>query len=463
MANFNPSRCTVEKALLTPFGGENSGAVDIALMIGGFTIRQSIESVSISGQIKVLDSIGLLENLPLRGEEKLELEIKAHDIDTVLRVVGQVYKISDVESSVETKKNTYTLHWITKTSFDSGTRRLIKAFNKKPASKIVKEIFQQYYSKVSEDSTSKTSGEELPENSKKYNLNKDPRRKLYIQETTDPMQLIIPDYSPSEAIGFVGARAHSSTQSKSSSFRFFETFDGYYFVTDEWLFKRGAINKVEDFVYSPYTGQDATDAEQQVKSLISFSNPRRADVASELYNGAYNNSVLEIDILRHKAKRYNYSYLSSSNYTFDTATGKKANYKVDVHTEEFAKSIFNDENAKRFMIVRDYRTNFDGKSFKDDTNFREIAAKRMMYHQHMKATQVSASTRGRLDLKAGDVINVKVLEQNVGKQRENNKQLSGRYLITEVAHVVSENVLTTSLSLFKYDWSDAGIDPEGGL
>lgn len=463
MADFNPSRCTVEKATLTPYGDEGGRSKDITLMIGGFTIRQSIDSVAMSGDIQVLDAIGLLEEFPLRGEEKLELEIKTYDNDTTRKITAQIYRISDVMASDETKKVTYTLHWVSKTSFDAGIRKQIAAFNKKRASQIVKEIFEKYYSKLAPFTTSKTDPEEIPDKSVRYNIVKDQGRKLYLQETDETLQVTIPDYSPSEAISFVAARAHTLGETKSSSFRFFETWDGYYFVTDEWLTKRGAINRVQEFFYNPNTGQDALNAAEQVKSLVSFKNPRRADVGEELNEGAYRNSIFEIDLLRHTAKRYNYSYLANDKYKFNTSTGKKASYKTDIHTQKFAEEVFTDENAKRFMLLRDYRTNFNGVSFRDEMNFKEIAAKRMMFNQHMQATQVAASTRGRLDIQAGDVIKVNIKDFNTGAQQESNKQLSGRYLVTEVVNVVSEGVLTTSMSLFKYGWSDAGIDPDGGL
>ena len=460
MTDFNPSRCTVEKAILKPYNKPNASQ-DITLMIGGLSIRQSIDAVAMGGEIQVLDSVGLLESLPLRGEEELELEIKAHDIDTVRKIVAQVYKISNVESSIDTKKNTYTLHWVTKTSFDAGIRRHIAAYTKLPASSIIKDIFQKYYSTITPSGTTRTDPEQLPDKTTKYNVKVDNERYLYMQQTEDPMQLTIPDYTPSEAIHFVSKRAHMNGETKSSSFRFFENWNGYYFVTDEWLFKRGTINTVNEFVYSPFTGKDALDADEQVRSLLTFVNPRRADVAEELSGGAYKNTVLEIDLLRHQVKRYNYSYLSNDRYSFNTATGKKASYKADVHTKEFSDDIFTPENAKRFTVIRDYRTSFDGKSFRDDMNFREIAAKRVMFKHHMRATQVEASTRGRLDIQAGDVIKVKTKELNVSRQDEINNQLSGRYLVTQVINTISEGVLTTAMSLFKYGWSDGGIDPEG--
>ena len=461
MADFNPSKCEIIRAEITPFVTKGKKPVDISLMIGSLSIQQSINSVAISGTIDVLDSVGLIEDVPLRGEESLELELKSLDTNTSITIRAQIYKISDVSSSVSTKQLTYTLHWITKTSFNASKRRLIKAFRDKKASNIVKEIFEESFAKISPSTTSKTDPTSLPDKTLQFNINNDARRKLYIQETEDNMRVIIPDYMPTQAIGFVAARTHSKTDSKSSSFRFFETFDSYYFVSDEWLFKRGAINKVKEFTYSPFVNSDASDVNAQVKSLISFNNNRRADVASELLGGAYQNSVFEIDLLKHTAKRYNYKYLDGDKNTFTTSTGKKANSEIDIHSKEFIEDTFSAENAKRFMIIRDYREKANAGEFRDESYFRDIAARRMMYFQHMRATQVSASTRGRLDLQAGEVIKVLVKEMNVSGQSESNNQLSGRYLVTSITSIISEGVLTTGLTLFKYDWSDTNSDPEG--
>ena len=70
----------------------------------------------------------------------------------------------------------------------------------------------------------------------------------------------------------------------------------------------------------------------------------------------------------------------------------------------------------------------------------------------MSATQVQATTSGRLDLSPGDVIQVNIRELNAStNQTEKNEQLSGRYLITHISNVCNSDILNTQLTLFKYD------------
>ena len=98
---FNPSRCEITSAELIPFGSAAGSKknVDIFQMIGAFTITQSINNSAMSGTIEVLDNIGLLENLPIRGEESIILTIKSYDIQTERNLTCQIYKIDEVELS----------------------------------------------------------------------------------------------------------------------------------------------------------------------------------------------------------------------------------------------------------------------------------------------------------------------------------------------------------------------------
>ena len=176
----------------------------------------------------------------------------------------------------------------------------------------------------------------------------------------------------------------------------------------------------------------------------------------------YENTFVEIDFLNSTVKRYNYAYLEGNN-KFKDVKGKEASWKTDIHTEKFANEVFTNENARQFLVMRDYRNSYDAKSFSGEKNFRELVSRRIMYNAHMSATQVQATTSGRLDLSPGDVIQVNIRELNAStNQTEKNEQLSGRYLITHISNVCNSDILNTQLTLFKYDWSDANIDRGAG-
>ena len=465
MSDFSPSRCEITKAIITSYGRENVVSEDINTIIGAFDIEHGIGKVALTGSVTVLDTTGLLERFPLRGEETLDLEIKSYDLQTVRKIKAHIYKITDIEPNSLTKGVTYTLHWISSISWSALQRKIIKAYNGKEISTIIKEIFNQYFAVLKPYTTVKTDGIELPDETSIFNITGEEQRKFVLQKTSEKTSLTIPRYSPTEAIGFCLKRAFNNTQSKSSSFRFFETWDGFYSVSDEWFFQKASANGLTGDKVLNYSAQvdlDPLNIGEQVKSLESFTSPSRIDSARDLAGGGYKNTFLEIDFLNSTVKRYNYAYLEGNN-KFKDVKGKEASWKTDIHTEKFANEVFTNENARQFLVMRDYRNSYDAKSFSGEKNFRELVSRRIMYNAHMSATQVQATTSGRLDLSPGDVIQVNIRELNAStNQTEKNEQLSGRYLITHISNVCNSDILSTQLTLFKYDWSDANIDRGAG-
>ncbi|MGA1048478.1 MAG: hypothetical protein ACO3UU_10725, partial [Minisyncoccia bacterium] len=229
MSDFSPSQCEITKAIITPYGGENVVGQDITTIIGSWHVEQGINMVSLSGSISVLDNEGFLEELPLRGEESIELEFLCSDLQTKREIKAQIHKINDVQTSANNKGVTYTLHWISKQSWQGFTRSVLKAYRNKKISTMAKEVFEQYICGLTDYTPSIR--ETFPENTHVWSLQGNRDRRFIVQDTDGSTNVIIPDYTPTEAIGFLLKRAHSSTNSTSSSWRFFETWDGFYCVS----------------------------------------------------------------------------------------------------------------------------------------------------------------------------------------------------------------------------------------
>jgi len=479
---YNPGICNITKASITPFGMTEDDSVDITASIYSLLIQQSILSVSIQGSVKVLDNVGLLERLPLRGEETLDLKLKSFDIGTEREIKATIYKIDGVSPNPNGNGVLYTLHFLSKHSFDANIKYFITSFKDKRGSDIAFDIFKKNYGQITESPPLKNQDGLIPEKSKRYKLKKhsnvDAQRYFYLQETHGNMSVIIPRLAPSEALTFITKRSFSN-KDVSSSFRFFETFDGYYFVTDEWLLERAkTAPRVKDLNYSPFVNKDPADAQNAVKKIETFSNPRRVDVASEMMGGSYFNTFIEVDLLRHKVNRKDFKYLQSNisfienninninlsqkreiEQRFRTMSGAEASASIDIHSEDFINQTFTGNNSKRFMVFRDYTQKIsDSGLSKNNAFYTEIAALKNMYENHLNATQVTIGLKGRLDLNAGDIININVKELDSAGEAIQNKQLSGRYLVRSITNTLEDDILNTVCQICKYDYSDAAID-----
>jgi hypothetical protein len=75
-----------------------------------------------------------------------------------------------------------------------------------------------------------------------------------------------------------------------------------------------------------------------------------------------------------------------------------------------------------------------------------------MYQYHLNSTAISVDLKGRLDIQAGNVVNISVKDLDQSKDKKDNNQLSGNYLVHTVKHAVDGGNLRTSLRLVKYNW-----------
>ena len=475
---YNPGACDVLKALITPYGGEAADGQDITGLIHRIIINQSISRPAMFGTIEVVDNIGLLERLPLRGEETLDLKLKSYDIQTEREIKLHIYKIDDVQPTQIANGTAYTLHFLTKLSYEANLNYFIKAYRDVLGHDAAVDVFKKHYSSLGNVPTTSSEKEFIPEGSVKHKIESDPTRSFYVEPSYNNMRVIIPRLAPSEAISFITARCFSN-KSSSSSFRFFETWDGYYFATDEWFHQKSAGSKeIKTFDYLPFQNKDPERAIDATSAIEKFSNPRRVDVATEMIDGAYQNTVIEIDLLRHKVNRNDYSYLQSDaewieqnpdninlskkagiKTNFKTSSGRPADVSIDVHSEDFIKETFTPDNSKRFMIVRDYtqKVTGSGKS-RDNTFYGELSAFRNMYTKHLGSTGVTIGLRGRLDLTPGEVINIDVRELDSGGEALSNRKLSGRYFVRSVLNTIDKGILSTVCTISKYGYSDARDD-----
>ena len=180
MEKFNPGICEIQKARIAPYGvsPDDESAQDITALIASFSIQQSLDSTAIRGNMFVLDNLGFIERLPLRGEEELFLEIKSFDLGTTRTLRARIYKISDVQRTESGNGSTYTLHFISKLSYDANLNYLITSFNGVTGDKAIEEIFKNNYSKIIETQETTNNGKtiEQPNKTRVYQISKEKNR-----------------------------------------------------------------------------------------------------------------------------------------------------------------------------------------------------------------------------------------------------------------------------------------------
>ena len=450
--SFNPAGYEISRAFITTMNGTT---VDMKELIIGLEISQSINS-NYSGYMTILENLNLLEGTPLRGEEKLDLEIEMFDTGQKVELKLQVYSISKIMPNKMNTGTTYTVSFISRTSYDGGNRRVKSSHKNKSVRQIVQEIFEDYVSDLDKadylDEQDRT--RVLTFGTARHKILNDKDRNLYIQPTEGLIDVIMPSIMPDDAFRFLAKRA-MNTDTPSHTFRWFETIYGYYFVTDEFLIKEAIEaeekGNIKELFYAPNASNLPSEAQLSINRINGFSiGERGTNSARSMLSGAYRVKTTDLDLVNGKVYESNWKVEDAK---FIDMSGKIVSVDRLPHSQEYINEKFTEENARDFLVFKDTQGPLDrSTSLRSDANNGEITAMRTFYDKHLNSTSVGVNLSGRIDLSPGTILNLNIpVFAATDKVEDNN--LSGKYMIKSSNHVFKDGKAGTTLNLIKFGWS----------
>jgi hypothetical protein len=479
----NPTYYNLQKATIRFEFTDSQRDLDITALIPSISLNSSTNSETMHGTVRIIDSVGLLEETPLRGEEQIIFELadskiinEAGGIQTgavaePFRFIGFIYKIDNVTIKDTNDGIYYDLHFISYQSYKAGTYNITRPFRDLTISEIAQTVFDDYFDNSS-DAFSKAT------NRKSYD-----NKNLILEDTSGRTRCIIPSMRAEEAMEFLTKRAYSADESPSCTYRFFESSRGYHFVTDEHLFRLAEDVNTPDydearlfnFTYYDAIPNTLDFFDAQLNNLETIENTHRINSLDDLYNGAYRNKVIELDILRRQTNLLNddgqYDYFQERDKYFNIGNNQKLQ---DKHTNKFIDASHrsletngrDEDIQKTFLVVVNYDKNGDNSSDANSLNsenyYADIISNRQAYEKHIESITVSAIGPGRLDITAGDIIDldVKKFQQADGTNRgspEQNKHLSGKYIVRSVNHRMEQDEMKNYYVMVKKDWSSIDL------
>ena len=448
----------IVNAVLTSHDG--SKTEDIAGYIDSFEINQSMHMMGYKGSIRVLDKTGVFETFPIRCEERLQLKIISDDLGTEYNLKTRVYKIDNFAAGESGGGLMYTIHFMSSITYESAKRSIITSFRRNSMDQIARRIFDKYFAKLGErdylDAKDKTRTLEYA--AYRNPIIDEPERNFILQPTANITNCVIPDYIPQEAMNFLTSLSFQP-ETPSSSFKFFETLDNFYFATDEYFIKTARRNDLIDLFYAPASSIDPRNPYDQINRVESLDIASRGmDVGSAMMGGGYRSSVLEVDLVKKTINNVPFNYDEDAKYI--DMTGEIRRLEDDPHTAKFREETFTEENAPSFIVYKDYNSNGEiSRSLNVDRFLPSITSNRLSYGHHLNQTTVQAIMKGRLDIQPGMIVNLEVQNMDAISRPEKNKTLSGKYLVDTTKHSRDNSgTLNTALKLLKFGWSKGDVD-----
>jgi len=248
-------------------------------------------------------------------------------------------------------------------------------------------------------------------------------------------------------------------ETPSCSFKFFETVDNFYFCTDEYFIKTAQRKEIIDLFYSPASSNDPRKPIDQINRIDELTIINKGlNTAADMLSGAYKNKTTEIDLVRRKLVTNIWSYDKNAKYI--DMSGSPRDLTDDTHTSSFRDDTFTDENAKDFLVFKDYQQSGDIPSaLHTDRFIPQIIANRLSYRHHLNKTLLSAKMKGRLDIRPGMIVNLDIKNLDGVDKLEKNTTMSGKYLVETVNHNRDDKgTLHCGLRLQKFGWSKGDIN-----
>jgi len=419
-------------------------------------IYEDIYSDSLSGNILVADTNNIISNYPVRGGEFIRVTMRDHLNDTVIDKLFRIYEISE-RNQVNRGQIIYIINFMSVEKIMNSDFKISQAYPKTTTSEIVKNVWKQFVEYYNSKHSVYYPNSHLPEADMNFvnSLSGGENVEVSVDENSSDIEVfsnnnmfnidiqstkyiadyIIPNWCVYSTIHWLAARS-IGVVAKGASFLFFETLEGFKFVSLETLFEIGK-NLVENdrsLVYN-FTGIPSTTEEirQQYgnKIITSVNVVQSPNVVENIQRGMYSSKMIYHDLVERNYEVVEYDYRQS--------------YQDDLNYKHTYRNVYphvhlNEEPLSRMDVAIN---NYDSDSYifyqpKSD-NYPDLwKQSRISQLQQIENVKLELTTEGHMNINVG-----KVVEVNLGDVRSGVSGLdplySGYYLVTGLRHKIDQN------------------------
>ena len=321
-----PGDFELQKLQLT--SPNRKGYVDLKAAWSDFNIYEDLFGSYLTGNIQIVDGVGLLESVPIIGEETLQIQVKTKGLEKqrnsttipgpfegsqnegIINLKFRVVKILNVMKLNEGIV-TYRLSFVSEEAILNLKQKVKKSaldpvtLEPRKISDVVKSLYRQFFQRGRAGRS----------------------KRIFVEPTRNLTDLIIPNQTPFKAFNFLASRAVSAGKHAiGSSFVFYESIRGFFFISMETLMSGGGMGystvagapgspielvytAPEEPVKEVYVVQpkrmgtnrdEAQNIAIEMTAVDTYSFSSNFDVLENLSAGMYANRLLTHDLVRMK-------------------------------------------------------------------------------------------------------------------------------------------------------------------
>ena len=416
----------IEKAVIV--SGANK-PFDITNLFNEITFTESVNSHIIYGSITMQESLNLLEAIPILSEESVELTFKvpyggeaaSDDKPEETRTLYfEVIGVSDI-NVVSERTQTYTLNIASREYNQFVKLGPITSFKQTPS-----DVVESLLKLVNIETATA------------------PDKDVYIEETVNKQHFVFPALSISEGIEMCVKRATNGSPT-GHTYKFFENLRGFNFKSLGTMINDKPVMSI---FYSQVNSQD----EKAKTALYTDSAARytvlsRNDSSEFLYDGGYRANIISFDPILKKIVKKDFDISKPEDKKrvnmideFPSQSETFLNYNTSDVAETFSYTA--DLGRGQNIYAKDKDTFFP-------EHYNDFILERNASKAMIKNTIVRIIIPGTTRVAAGDMINFFPPDQSAVNDPDYDKYLKGKYIVSEVEHLMSTEQYAMTLTCLK--------------
>jgi hypothetical protein len=398
--NIEPGDVEIRKILLYKWGANKATPIDLLGQTISFSIYEDVEEPSMLLEITLVDSLNLLQNYPIIGEEVIEVSFNTPGRENVYKKSFYVYNVEGVSNNPNAKASTYTLKAVTPLHYFSS-RFIIKKTYNNTVDQIVRDI-------VNSATVSNGIG----------------TSRIYTESTRGLVPIAIPSLTAFEAIDYVRQRAVSAEYPSGGVFLFFENQYGYQFRSIEGIISEGKKQiATKEFTYAPATNADKQRSQYSFRNILNFQNSSRFDSINKITSGTINNTVEAFNMLTKQTEVVRFNFAEKAK-TFVSTDPKSRVPNSTGFLERF------NNTDKNYFMAKD--------SSKGNDYLDSMYGSKNAYSMLLNENVLRVLINGDSYISAGDVVKLNLPDTSgTTEKKAGDRMNSGNYIITKLRHIIS--------------------------
>ncbi len=420
--------------------GSSGITVEISKLVEELNIFQNIDTPYMSGSILIKDATGLAEAMPFMGQERLIFSLRTPGRQKIdfNEYHAIVYNVGARVHQTDRSQNII-LNFTSLENYKNFRTRVSKSFNGN-ISDIVKEILT----------------------SKNYLGSKKP---INIEPTKNIRSYVMPNITPFEAIDIMQEEAISKDE-QAPHYLFYENQNGFHFRSlDSLLGQKKNLSVIEKATYRfepPPPGNISVDPNYILPTILHWQVINNTNTFLNVRSGMYASTLYTHDIFNKNIQKFEFDYIKDGFKKRNSTNQNRKNSGPQVPQTKIGDKPITEYSESRIFVhptgSKDLHT--EGKSDNKAEEWLQESRSRELEREFFT---LRIDTYGNTGIQVGDLINViipsnKPMSSAEGKDAY-DRTLSGRYMITEIHHLIVPSSQTHSMvmTVMKDSFENAAV------